>query len=93
MLSIAGDLVSRVTRLLLSGTDEPALWAVTVRGRVVGSLVRDAAGQCRLTWFSEADRRLAAYTGPLDNCDVVEALAASLSARLGTPVELQSLPV
>jgi hypothetical protein len=93
MLSFAGDLVSRTTRLILSGVDEPALWAVTVRGRVVGSLVREAAGRWRLTWFNGADRRLANYAGRLDDRSDVDALAAALSARLGAPVELQSLPV
>lgn len=99
MLSIAGEFVSRATRLILNCADEPLLWAVTVRGRVVGSLVREAAGRWRLSWFNGADRRLAGYRVPPDigghggGGDDVEALAAALSARLGAPVELQSLPV
>jgi hypothetical protein len=91
MLSLANDLVARATRFILSGAPEPALWAVTVHGRVVGSLVHDLAGNRRLTWFVGADPRLAGYRGPIDND--LDALAASLTARLGTPVELQSLPV
>jgi hypothetical protein len=95
MLSIAGDLVSRAARFILSGSGEPALWAITVRGRVVGSLVHEAAGRARLTWFNGADRRLAGCEVPPDIgvIDDVEGLAAALSARLGAPVELQSLPV
>jgi hypothetical protein len=56
----------------------------------VGSLVCEA-GSWRLAWFAGADPRLVNYAGPV-NSDV-EALAAALSARLGSPVELESQPV
>ena len=49
------DLVSRATRFLLAGPPEPALWTISVRGRVVGSLVCEA-GERRLAWFDGADR-------------------------------------
>ncbi len=45
----------------------------------------------RLSWFNGADPRLAGYVGPLDGD--IDALAATLSARLGAPVRLESLPV
>ena len=69
--------------------DEPALWTISVGGRVVGSLVCEA-GSWRLSWFNGADPRLAAYAGPVDGN--VESLAAALGARLGLPVRLESLP-
>jgi len=47
-------------------------------------------GRWRLSWFDDADRRLASYAGPVD--DDLDGLAAALGARLGRPVELQSLP-
>ena len=78
MLSLANELVSRATRFIRTAQDEPALWAITVHGRIAGSLV------CRGgAW------RLADYAGPVDGH--VEALAEALSARLGTPVRLESL--
>jgi len=88
MLSLA-DKVARATRYVLAGPEQPALWTVTVRGRVTGLLVREA-GEGRLSWFAGADRRLVNYAGPLDGD--VDALAEALGARLGIPVELQSLP-
>jgi hypothetical protein len=88
MLDLASDIVARATRLLFTDRDEPALWTISVRGRVVGTL-RSDGGERRLTWFGEADPRLAAYAGPLDD---VEALATALGARLGLPVRLESLP-
>lgn len=94
MLAIANDLVARAARLIFTAQDEPALWTISVHGRIVGSLVCQA-GTWRLSWFAGADRRLASYEGPLDrlgNGDA-EALAAALSARLGAPVELESLAV
>jgi hypothetical protein len=69
---------------------EPALWTISVRHRVVGSLVCEA-GAWRLAWFAGADPRLSTYAGPV-NGDV-ETLARLLSARLGAPVELESQPV
>jgi hypothetical protein len=90
MLSFANDLVARATRFLLAGSEEPALWTISVRGRVVGSLVCEA-GQRRLAWFDGADRSLVNYAGPLDG-DIDE-LARVLGRRLGAPVELGQLPV
>jgi hypothetical protein len=89
MLSLAHTLVARATRFLLAGSHEPALWTISVRGRVVGSLVCEA-GQRRLAWFDGADRSLVNYTGPLDG-DIDE-LALVLGLRLGAPVELGQLP-
>ncbi len=87
MLSLAK--VARATRYVLAGPGQPALWTVLVRGRAVGLLVREA-GEMRLSWFAGADRRLVNYAGPLDGD--VDALAEALTARLGAPVELASLP-
>jgi hypothetical protein len=84
------DLVSRATRVLLAGPPEPALWTISVRGRVVGSLVCEA-GERRLAWFDGADRSLVNYGGPLDGD--LDDLARVLGFRLGAPVELESLPV
>ena len=89
MLSLANQFVARATRLFLAAAGEPALWTVSAHGRVVGSLVCQN-GAWRLSWFEGADRRLASYAGPVD--DDLEGLAAALGARLGRPVELQSLP-
>ena len=88
MLDLASDIVARATRLLFTDRDEPALWTISVHGRVVGTLLCEA-GRRRLTWFEGADRRLATYAGPLDD---VEALASALGLRLGLPVRLESLP-
>ena len=78
------------TRLFLAVTGEPALWTVSAHGRVIGSLVCQN-GAWRLSWFNDADRRLTSYAGPIDGD--VEALAESLSARLGAPVRFESQPV
>jgi hypothetical protein len=85
MLSLAHK-VARV----LSRPPQAGLWTISAGRRVVGSLVCEA-GQWRLAWFAGADPRLANYAGPLDGD--VEALADQLSARLGAPVELESLTV
>jgi hypothetical protein len=85
MLSFA----HKVARVLV-GPYEPALWTISARHRVVGSLVCEA-GAWRLAWFAGADPRLSSYAGPVDGD--VDALAALLSARLGAPVELESQPV
>ena len=90
MLSFANQFVARATRLIFAGSGEPALWTVSAHGRVVGSLVCQD-GSWRLSWFNDADRRLASYVGPLDGN--VEVLAEALSARLGAPVRLESQPV
>ena len=89
MLSLANHFVARATRLFFA-VGEPALWTVSAQGRVVGSLVCQN-GTWRLSWFNGADRRLTSYAGPIDGD--VEALAESLSARLGAPVHLDSQPV
>jgi hypothetical protein len=88
MLSLANDLVTRAARLIASGFDSSAVWTISVRERVVGSLVWEA-GCWRLTWFEGADPLLANYTGPLDGD--VEALGQALTARLGRPVRLDRL--
>jgi len=90
MLSLANQFVARATRLFLAAAGEPALWTISTQGRVVGSLVCQG-GSWRLSWFTGADSRLTSYAGPLGGD--VEALAASLSARLGAPVRLESQPV
>ena len=54
-------------------------------------LSRGEAGHWRLSWFAGADPRLANYAGPLGGD--IDQLAARLAARLGAPVELDSLPV
>lgn len=90
MLSLANQLAIRVTRFFLGPQEEPALWTIAVAGPVVGSLVCEAGGW-RLAWFPGADRRLVAYGGPVDGD--IDALADLLSARLGAPVQLESLPI
>jgi hypothetical protein len=89
MLSFAYT-VTRATRFFLAGSAEPALWTISVRGRVVGSLMCEA-GAWRLAWFEGADRRLVAYAGPVDGD--VDALERVLAIRIGVPVHLESLPV
>ena len=90
MLSLANQFVARATRLFLAGSGEAALWTVSAHGRVVGSLVCQG-GNRRLSWFNDADRRLVSYAGPIEGD--VEALAETLSVRLGAPVRLESQPV
>lgn len=90
MLSLANQFVARATRLLFAAAGEPALWTVSVHGRVVGALVcRD--GDWRLSWFNGADPRLASFAGPI-NGDI-EALAEVLGARVGTPVSFDAQPL
>jgi hypothetical protein len=89
MLNLANQFVARATRLILA-PEEPALWTITVHGRVVGSLICQD-GAWRLAWFEGADPRLARYAGPVDGD--VDALAEALSARLGRSVRLESQPV
>ena len=88
MLSFANTLVARAARLIQAANDEPALWTISANGRIVGSVVCEA-GTWRLSWFQEADPRLASYTGPVDGD--LEALTIKLGARLGSPVCLDSL--
>ena len=88
MLAFA-NIASRAARFL-SAAHEPALWSISTGHRVVGSLACEA-GRWRLAWFAGADPRLVNYAGPLDGD--VEALAHTLSTRLGAPVELHSLSV
>ncbi|HTR87830.1 MAG TPA: hypothetical protein VMI56_25335 [Reyranella sp.] len=83
-------MLNGLVRRLFQDDREPALWAIAVRGRIVGSMVREA-GELRLAWFDGADPRLSSYAGPVD--DSAEALASRLTARLGTPVELDLLAV
>jgi len=90
MLTFAHGLVARATRFILAGSQEPALWTISVRGRVVGSLVCEA-DERRLAWFDGADRSLVNYAGPLDGD--IDDLARALGARLGAPVELELQPV
>jgi hypothetical protein len=90
MLSLANQLVARATRLLLAASGEPALWTVSVHGRVVGSLLCQD-GTWRLSWFNGADPRLASFSGPIDGD--IEALAEVLGARIGAPVSFESQPV
>jgi hypothetical protein len=90
MLTFAHGLVARATRFILAGSEEPALWTISVRGRVVGSLVCEA-DERRLAWFDGADRSLVNYAGPLDGD--IDDLARALGARLGAPVELEQQPV
>jgi hypothetical protein len=90
MLNLANQFVARATRLIFAAQDESALWTISVHGRVVGSLVCEAS-LWRLSWFEGTDRRLANYAGPVDGD--VDALAETLSARLGVPVRLESLPL
>lgn len=90
MLNFASSLVARATRLIQAAAGEPALWTISVHGRVVGSLMCEA-GAWRLSWFNGADPRLASHAGALDGD--VDALADTLSARVGVPVRLESLPV
>jgi hypothetical protein len=88
--TLVAPLVARAARLIQAAQDEPALWTVSVHGRVVGSLVCEA-GIWRLSWFHGADPRLVSHVGPLDGD--VDSLADALSARIGAPVRLEQLPV
>jgi hypothetical protein len=85
---LASELVARAARFIVTAGDTSGLWVVSVRNRVVGSLVCEA-GEWRLAWFEEVDPRLANYTGVVDGD--VDALAETLSLRLGAPVRLESL--
>lgn len=88
MLGFANELVARAARFIAAAQDDCSLWTVSVRGRAVGALVREA-GQWRLNWFGTVDPRLASYGGVVDGD--VDALAEALSFRLGAPVRLESL--
>jgi len=90
MFSLANQFVARATRLIFAASGEPALWTVSVHGRVVGSLVCHD-GAWRLSWFNGADPRLESFAGPLDGD--IEALAEVLGARVGAPVTLDAQPV
>jgi hypothetical protein len=89
MLSLANQLVARATRgaarLILA--DEPALWTVSVDGRIVGTMVC-SDGSCRLSWFEDADPRLVTFAGPVD--DDIDGLAETLGMRIGRPVHIDS---
>lgn len=91
MLAFANSLLAHAARLLDAAHDEPALWVISVHGRVVGTLVCEA-GRWRLSWFDgEVSRRLLIDTGTLDGD--IEGLALMLSGRLGVPVQVDQLPV
>ena len=90
MLSLASTLVARAARLIQAVYEEPALWTISAKGCVVGSVVCEA-GAWRLSWFDDAPPRLVNYGGRVDSD--VEALALVFSERLGAPVRLESLPV
>lgn len=90
MLGLASTLVARAARLFQAAYEEPALWTISAQGRFVGTLMCEA-GAWRLSWFDGAPPRLVNYAGPVDGD--VEALAIVLTGRLGTPVQLESLPV
>ena len=90
MFGIASTLVARAARLFQAAYEEPALWTISAKGCVVGTLMCEA-GAWRLTWFDGAPPRLVNYAGRVDGD--VEALAIILSERLGAPVRLESLPV
>ncbi len=90
MLSLASTLVTRAARLFQAAYEEPALWTISVDGRVVGSLVCEA-GAWRIAWFKGAPPRLSSYGGRVDGD--VDALTIVLGERLGAPVRLESLPV
>ncbi len=89
MLSLADKVVRAARSMFVSG-EQPALWTVSNRGHVVGLVVCEA-GQWRLSWFSGADRRLLSFAGPVDGD--IDGLADALAARVGSAVELDSLPV
>ena len=89
MLSLA-DKVARAARLMFAPGEQQALWTVSNRGRVIGLVVCES-GRWRLSWFAGADGRLLSFAGPVDGD--IDALADALAARVGSPVELDSLPV
>lgn len=80
--------LARFAEFILVGLGGPAMWTISVSGRVVGSLTHEA-GKWRLAWFENADPRLREYRGPV-NGDV-EALGASLGAIVGVPVSFDSV--
>ena len=89
MSSLATELFVRAAGFLAAGYVEPALWVVSARGRIVGSLTDTDQGW-RLSWFDGADARLVNYAGRIDGD--VEALSQALTLRLGAPVRLDPLP-
>jgi len=86
--SLANQFVERAARYFLGSQEVPAPWTISAGGRSVGSLVCEP-GDWRLARLPRADRRLLAYGGQVGD---IEALADLLSARLGAPVRLESLP-
>jgi len=88
MFSLAAEIVSEAARLFVVDRPEPALWTVAVDGRVAGTL-RQEAGVWRLSWFDGGTPYVTACSGwPEDD---VEALASTLTARLGRLVHLEPL--
>jgi len=78
----------RFAEFILAGLGGPALWTISVSGRVVGSLTYEG-GKWRLAWFDNADGRLREYQG--DVTGDVDGLAEALSACIGAPVSLDSI--
>ena len=89
MSFLATELIARAAGFLVAGHVDAGLWAVSARGRIVGSLADTDEGW-RLSWFDGADARLVNYAGRIDGD--VEALSQALTVRLGAPVRLDLLP-
>lgn len=86
----ANGFLSRFLLPILDSPNEPGLWTVSIRDRVVGSLICEH-GTWRLSWFGDADTRLTSYAGPITGD--IDALAEALGLRLGARVSLDALPV
>ena len=86
----AHGFLSRFLLPIFTGPNEPGLWTVSIRDRVVGSLICEY-GTWRLSWFGDTDTRLTSYSGPITGD--IDALAEALGLRLGSPVSLDALPV
>ena len=80
--------LGRFAEFMLVGLGEPAMWTISVSGRVVGSLTHEA-GSWRLAWFENADPRLRDYRGPVTGD--VEVLGATFGAIVGVPVSFDSV--
>lgn len=90
MPSCTHGFLSRLLLPIFATPNECGLWTISTGDHVVGSLVCEH-GTWRLSWFEEADTRLAGYTGPLGGD--IDGLAEALGRRLGAPVSFDSLPV
>lgn len=78
------SLLTRVLELL-SGLNDSAFRTISIQGRVVGALARDAGGG-HFSWFGIADPRLRNHQDPVT--DDLGALTGATGARLGAPVSL-----